>query len=154
MLFGTQPGSNNDVPTKIVKVYLPSYPNGTPRFGFWLETGLQFFARFKWKAETRFVYKHLRTEKKDEINQTKVKYRYFSDTLGVQLNVVFPSLGPVAFELGLGLGAQQSTHQLTVNGRRIFIKKPKDGVRYHNCRSDPTFMVPKKNFVSFFSLVS
>jgi hypothetical protein len=29
-----------------------------------------------------------------------------------------------------------------------------DSVRYHNCRSDPTFMVPKKNFVSFFSLVS
>jgi hypothetical protein len=27
-------------------------------------------------------------------------------------------------------------------------------VRYHNCRRHPAFMVPKENFVSFFSLVS
>jgi hypothetical protein len=37
-----------------------------------------------------------------------------------------------------------------VGSRQIVI----ESVRYHNCRSDPTFMVPKKNFVSFFSLVS
>ncbi len=54
------------------------------------------------------------------------------------------------------LGPMDADHKQRLHGwyDEVLPTGQVQSVRYHNCRSDPTFMVPKKNFVSFFSLVS